>query len=179
MLVISRKVGQVFTVGENVVVYFLGYGNGRASIGVEAPREVPILRDDIKVAMAAGVPLHAIEDALDSRENQEPTPEATEECRCLRATIEVHLETIRGLIEEHDRLEIMVREREWIIESYREKFDAMVEKIDELTPECGQCDDCVAVCPACSGSGGLLSACCTCGGSGTVKCSGCGEDGEA
>jgi len=80
MLVISRKVGQVFTVGENVVVYFLGYGNGRASIGVEAPREVPILRDDIKVAMAAGVPLHAIEDALDSRENQEPTPEATEEC---------------------------------------------------------------------------------------------------
>ena len=70
MLVLSRKVDQAFTIGENIVVRFLGYGNGRASIGIEAPREVPILRDDIKVAMAAGVPLHRIEDALDSRENQ-------------------------------------------------------------------------------------------------------------
>ena len=78
MLVLSRKVGQVFTVGENVVVYFLGYGNGRASIGIEAPREVPILRDDIKVAMAARVPLHEIEDALDSRENQAQQGEETQ-----------------------------------------------------------------------------------------------------
>jgi len=78
MLVLSRKVGQVFTIGENVVVHLLGYGNGRASIGIEAPREVPILRDDIKVAMAAGVPLHEIEDALDSRENQAQQGEETQ-----------------------------------------------------------------------------------------------------
>jgi len=70
MLVLSRTAHQAFTIGENIVVHFLGYHNGKAQIGIEAPREVPILRDDIKVAMAAGVPLHRIEDALDSRENQ-------------------------------------------------------------------------------------------------------------
>ena len=100
-------------------------------------------------------------------------------CQKLRIHIEAQAATIAAY--EATILEYghQIEERDWLIRDYREEVEKLTARIDELTPECGQCDDCVAVCPACSGSGGLLSACCTCGGSGTVKCSGCGEDGEA
>ena len=46
MLVLSRRVGESITIGRNVVVTVLGVRGKQVSIGFEAPREVPILRQE-------------------------------------------------------------------------------------------------------------------------------------
>jgi len=48
MLVLTRKVGQSIEIGEDVKVFVQYLGKGRVSIGIEAPREVPITRDGVK-----------------------------------------------------------------------------------------------------------------------------------
>jgi carbon storage regulator len=48
MLVLSRKEGQSFDIGSGIVVTLLSIRKGKAKIGVTAPREVPIARDDQK-----------------------------------------------------------------------------------------------------------------------------------
>ena len=70
MLVLSRKLNGGISIGDNVRITVVEIRGNAVRLGVEAPKDVLILRDDVKVAMAAGVPLHRIEDALDSRENQ-------------------------------------------------------------------------------------------------------------
>jgi carbon storage regulator len=49
MLVITRKVGQVLYIGDNIKVVIVRVGNGVAQIGVEAPRDVTILREEAKL----------------------------------------------------------------------------------------------------------------------------------
>ena len=78
MLVLSRKLNGGISIGDNVRITVVEIRGNAVRLGIEAPRDVPILRDDIKVAMAAGVPLHKIEDALDSRENQARQGEETQ-----------------------------------------------------------------------------------------------------
>ena len=45
MLVLSRKVGEVLTIGDSITVRVLEV-NGRVKLGIEAPRDVKILRGD-------------------------------------------------------------------------------------------------------------------------------------
>lgn len=51
MLVLSRKEGESFSMltpgGETITVRLNGTEYGRASIGIEAPKAVKILRDDL------------------------------------------------------------------------------------------------------------------------------------
>ena len=49
MLVITRKVNQILYIGDDVKVTAVSVGRGVAQIGVEAPREVPILREEAKL----------------------------------------------------------------------------------------------------------------------------------
>ena len=46
MLVLSRRVGESVSIGHNVVVTVLGVRGKQVRIGFEAPREVPILRQE-------------------------------------------------------------------------------------------------------------------------------------
>ena len=49
MLVLSRRKGEKIQIGENIFVTVTRIRDGNVSIGIEAPKEIPILRDDAKV----------------------------------------------------------------------------------------------------------------------------------
>ena len=46
MLVITRKVRETITIGDNIIITITKIKGNRVSIGVEAPKNVRILRDD-------------------------------------------------------------------------------------------------------------------------------------
>lgn len=48
MLVLTRKAGQAIHIGDNIVVRILGSQNGQFRVGIDAPKDVDIQRDDIK-----------------------------------------------------------------------------------------------------------------------------------
>ncbi len=47
MLILTRKVGEVIMIGEDIVVKVLGVRSGQVKIGIEAPREMPVHRQEI------------------------------------------------------------------------------------------------------------------------------------
>jgi len=49
MLILSRKDGEGFTIGDNVEVIVFGYKDGAVKIGIRAPREISILRTELRV----------------------------------------------------------------------------------------------------------------------------------
>jgi carbon storage regulator len=48
MLVITRRPGQSFLIGRDIEVIVLDSVGGSVRIGVRAPRDVPILRDELR-----------------------------------------------------------------------------------------------------------------------------------
>jgi len=48
MLVLSRKVGEKIFIGENISVTIVRVAQGIVRIGIEAPDNLPILREEIK-----------------------------------------------------------------------------------------------------------------------------------
>ncbi len=49
MLVLSRKVGEKLVIGEGIVVQVLAVRRGQIRLGIEAPRSVPVRRDELPV----------------------------------------------------------------------------------------------------------------------------------
>jgi carbon storage regulator len=47
MLVLTRKVGEGIVIGDDIRIYFLEEKEGRVRIGVEAPREKKIYRQEV------------------------------------------------------------------------------------------------------------------------------------
>jgi carbon storage regulator len=47
MLVFSRKEGQAFHIDGGIVVRIMRIRNGQVSIGVEAPREIGVFREEL------------------------------------------------------------------------------------------------------------------------------------
>jgi carbon storage regulator len=47
MLVLSRKDGEVIEIGEDIRIVLVRGHNGRATIGIEAPANVKIVREEI------------------------------------------------------------------------------------------------------------------------------------
>jgi carbon storage regulator len=47
MLVIARKVGQRFRIGDSIVVTLLGIQGGSVRLGIEAPPDVRVLREEL------------------------------------------------------------------------------------------------------------------------------------
>ncbi len=66
MLVLKRKLGERIMIGVDVVVMVTDVGPGWARIGIAAPADTQILREEL----LAGKPLHEIEDDMDHEENQ-------------------------------------------------------------------------------------------------------------
>lgn len=47
MLVLSRKIGEVVTVGTSVKITILSYERGVVRLGIEAPKSIPIHRKEV------------------------------------------------------------------------------------------------------------------------------------
>ena len=47
MLVLGRKEGEVICIGNDIKVMFVRYHKGTAIIGIEAPRELVVLRKEL------------------------------------------------------------------------------------------------------------------------------------
>ena len=48
MLVLSRKVGEKILIGDNISVTVVRVAQGMVRIGVEAPQNLPVVREEIK-----------------------------------------------------------------------------------------------------------------------------------
>jgi carbon storage regulator len=47
MLVLSRKVGERIKVGENIWISIEEVDRGKVRVGIEAPKKIPILREEL------------------------------------------------------------------------------------------------------------------------------------
>ena len=48
MLVLSRKVGEKVFIGENIAVTVVRINGGGVRLGIEAPSEMPVLREEMR-----------------------------------------------------------------------------------------------------------------------------------
>ena len=51
MLILSRKAGQKIIINDNIIITILDAGNGNVKIGIEAPSEAKIYREEIYQAV--------------------------------------------------------------------------------------------------------------------------------
>ena len=47
MLVLTRKTGQIINIGDDIRIKIVDVGNGVVKLGIEAPRELPIFREEL------------------------------------------------------------------------------------------------------------------------------------
>lgn len=47
MLVLTRRLGETLVIGDNIKVRVLGISGGQVRIGIEAPQEVSVQREEI------------------------------------------------------------------------------------------------------------------------------------
>jgi len=61
MLVLSRKLGEKIYINENICITIVDIDRGKVRIGIDAPRDVPIHREEIWRAItgATELPQHA------------------------------------------------------------------------------------------------------------------------
>lgn len=53
MLVLSRKLNQEIRIGENIVVRVIGIKGNQVRLGIVAPGEIPVLREEILTKVQA------------------------------------------------------------------------------------------------------------------------------
>jgi carbon storage regulator len=47
MLVLSRKLGEKICIGENICITVVNIDRGKIRLGIEAPRDVPVFRQEL------------------------------------------------------------------------------------------------------------------------------------
>jgi carbon storage regulator len=47
MLVLSRKLGEKIMIGDNIVITIVDIDRGKIRLGIEAPRDVPVYRQEL------------------------------------------------------------------------------------------------------------------------------------
>ena len=62
MLILTRKVGEEIRIGEDVTVKVLGVRSGQVKIGIQAPRDLPVHRQEIFERITSEGSRHPAED---------------------------------------------------------------------------------------------------------------------
>ncbi|QEG35354.1 carbon storage regulator [Bythopirellula goksoeyrii] len=62
VLVVSRKVGERILIGDEIAVTVIKVGSGGVRIGIEAPKELPVVREELAIQLQQAEQL-AIENA--------------------------------------------------------------------------------------------------------------------
>ncbi|KPL84123.1 hypothetical protein SE15_02810 [Thermanaerothrix daxensis] len=82
MLVLTRKVDESVVIAENIVITILSIEGDKVKLGIEAPREVPILRKELQDAIRE-------QEQLASELSKSPSPETIEALRRLIMELDV------------------------------------------------------------------------------------------
>jgi carbon storage regulator len=53
MLVLSRKIGERILIGDNIAITVVRMAPGVVRLGIDAPLDLPIVREELKLAAAA------------------------------------------------------------------------------------------------------------------------------
>lgn len=53
MLILQRKAGESLWIGDQISVSVLSVEDGKVRLAIDAPKEVPILRNELRIAMEA------------------------------------------------------------------------------------------------------------------------------
>lgn len=53
MLILTRKSGETITIGDNIQIRVLGIKGGQVRIGIDAPREVSVNREEVRARVQA------------------------------------------------------------------------------------------------------------------------------
>lgn len=56
MLILTRRVGEVIRIGNDITVTVLGVNGQQVRLGINAPKGVPVDREEIALRKASGVP---------------------------------------------------------------------------------------------------------------------------
>lgn len=48
MLILTRKIGESIIIGDNIVITVVGNKNGQIKVGIDAPREISVHREEIR-----------------------------------------------------------------------------------------------------------------------------------
>jgi len=54
MLILTRRTGETIHIGDDIVITVLGQQSGQVRIGVSAPKEVPVHREEVLRRIQAG-----------------------------------------------------------------------------------------------------------------------------
>lgn len=71
MLVLSRKLGESIVIGDNIRVTVVGVNGGKIRIGIEAPQDVLVLREELVTAAATSCQISPPESSREVSTNQE------------------------------------------------------------------------------------------------------------
>jgi len=61
VLILNRRVGESIIIAGNIKVTLLDSGKGQARIGIDAPKDIPVHREEIEKRIADGVPITHIQ----------------------------------------------------------------------------------------------------------------------
>lgn len=64
MLILTRRVGEVLKIGDNVSVTVLGFNGRQIRLGITAPKEVPVHRQEVYDRIQDGEPAPGAREAV-------------------------------------------------------------------------------------------------------------------
>ena len=81
MLILMRRAGESIYIGPNIVVTLVSLDRNRARIGIEAPREITVDREEIAKKKQCGIepPLKGGESLTDEDEDEDEDDESESE----------------------------------------------------------------------------------------------------
>lgn len=56
MLVLSRRLGETLIIGDDIKITVLGISGNQVRIGIDAPKEVSVHREEVKARIDSGMP---------------------------------------------------------------------------------------------------------------------------